>query len=164
MRSLTPVAVALALATLPGLAHAGADHRRAGKFGIGLGGGTNTGGVSAKYWMGDSTALQLVAGGYGKWGSGSSGLGLNADYLLEMPALTEAGPVEIAWNVGAGAGVGLFPAADVVAIQGAGVAGLEFALIPVPLDITLEYRPTIGITPNVGLDLVNFTGHIRWFF
>jgi hypothetical protein len=45
-----------------------------------------------------------------------------------------------------------------------GVAGLEFDFQPVPIDLTLEYRPGVSILPGVGADLVNFSGHVRYHF
>lgn len=151
------------LALLPGRAHAGASHRSAGSTGIGLGGGTASGGISAKRFLTGATAIQGVIGTYGRWGDGT-GLGLSADYLLERPPLASGAVADLAWNIGAGAGVGLFPATDTLAAGVSGVAGLELAFVPIPLDFVVEYRPTVGVLPGVGLDLVNFTGHLRWFF
>ena len=90
MRRIGPLLATASLLAVPALAHAGADHRRAGTFGIGLAGGTNTRGVSTRQWMGDSPPLPLVASRYGRWGDGP-GLGVNADHVLEMPSITEGG-------------------------------------------------------------------------
>jgi hypothetical protein len=156
-------AAALTVAALPLTAHAGAEHRSAGKFGLGLGGGTNTGGISAKMFLSDASAIQAVVGAYGNWENGT-GLGLNADYLYEMPAIADVEAVEIAWNLGAGAGLGGNSKSNALSVGVSGVAGLEFAFKPVPLDLVIEYRPTLHVVPKVELGLVNFTGHLRWFF
>lgn len=107
-------------------------------------------------------AVQGVVGGWGGWGGG--GLGLSADYLFEMPTLAETEPLDIAWNIGPGLGVGLFPAADIVGVAASGVLGLELGFNPVPIDIVLEYRPTVLVVPAVAFDFVNISGHVRWFF
>ena len=141
-------------------AEAGASHRKAGSTGIGLGGGTASAGISAKHFMSDSMALQGVVGTYGRWNDGN-GLGLSADYLLEQPVVASADVVDIAWNVGVGAGLGI---GDGVAIGVSGVAGLEFAIVPVPFDFVIEYRPTFLLIPQPAFDLVTFSGHLRYFF
>ena len=157
-----PLLLAASLLLASSSAWAGASHRTAGSTGLGLGAGTTGGGISVKHFLTDGTAVQGVIGAYGGWDGG--GLGLNADYLLERPAFATTEPVDIAWNVGLGAGVGLFPKSDVIGVGVSGIAGQEFAFVPIPLDLVLEYRPTIGVLPGVGLDLVNFTGHLRYFF
>lgn len=142
-------------------ADAGASHRKAGSTGIGIGGGTASAGISAKHFMSDSMALQGVVGTYGRWQDGS-GLGLSVDYLLEQPTFASADVVDLAWNVGVGAGLGIGDSALGLGVSG--VAGLEFALAPIPLDFVIEYRPTLGLSPFLYLDLVNFSGHLRYFF
>lgn len=141
-----------------------APPRGGAKFGIGVGGGLGVSGLSGKFWLGNTNALQLVVGAWGvgryDWGYGY-GLGVGADYLWEMPVLTRADPVIVAWNLGAGATVG---ATDPGWVGVSGVAGLEFDFQPVPIDITLEYRPGFGILPGFAVDLVNFTGHARVHF
>ena len=140
--------------------------RTGGKFGIGIGGGTGVSGVSMKYWLDSSQALQGVVGiwGLGR-GHGGSVLGLNGDYLWEGPSLFKNGVIDIGWNLGLGPflGVGLGEA-DAFWLGVNGVLGIEFNFVPVPIDITLEYRPGLSIFPDVDADLINFGGHIRYFF
>lgn len=159
---LLPALVGLALLAVPALAHAGADHRRSGTVGVGLGGGTTGAGLSAKVFLSDASAIQAVAGPWGGWGNG--GLGLSADYLYEMPTLVEGDAAELAWNVGAGAGVGIFSQTATLGVGVAGVLGLEVAFKPVPLDLVVEYRPTLSVLPGVGLDPIGATAHLRYFF
>jgi len=142
-------------------AFAGASHRTGGSTGVGLGGGTTGGGISVKHFLSDKTAVQGVAG---IADLGGEGLQLSADYLLEQPVFGSADVVDVAWNVGAGAGIGLSSSGDDLGLGVSGVAGLEFAFVPVPLDLVLEYRPTLALVPGVGLELIDFTGHLRWFF
>ena len=60
-----------------------------------------------------------------------------------------------------GAGVGFD---DNVQATGALVGGLRLELMPIPLDIAVEYRPLLDIVPNVQLDAGYFGGHIRIYF
>lgn len=151
--------VGLLLAAAP--AHAVAP-RNGATLGIGLGGGFGVSGISGKYWLGDKNAFQGVIGGWGFGRTGSTiGLGVGLDYLWEMPTVTQAGPLLLGWNLGLGGTLGV---ASPVWAGASGVAGLEFNFQPVPIDITLEYRPGLFILPSVGADLVNFSGHIRYHF
>lgn len=133
-----------------------------GNFGLGLGGGTGVTGLSGKYYLGESSAVQGMLGWWGL-GHDASAMGLGADYLLEMPAFAEADPLKLGWNAGAGGMLWVWDGGG-AAIAGSGVLGLEVLLQPIPLDIVLEYRPTVLIIPDVYIDLVNFTGHIRYYF
>jgi len=35
---------------------------------------------------------------------------------------------------------------------------------PVPLDITLEWRPNLVVTPDTDLEVLDFTAHVRFGF
>ncbi len=154
----------LLFATMLSLPAEAAPPRGGAKVGIGVGGGLGVSGLSGKFWLNDGNAIQVVVGAWGvgrdDWGYGY-GVGLGADYLWEMPELTRAEPVIVAWNLGAGATVG---ATNPDWLGVSGVAGLEFNFQPAPIDITVEYRPGFVILPGPGLDLVNFTGHARVHF
>ncbi len=151
---------------LPQTAHAD-NIRTPGGIGLGLGSGTVSNGLSGKLFLSDGNALQLVVG---TWGGGGykdrygnfHGLGLSADYLLEMPAIASGSVVELAWNIGGGVGVGLDD--DAFGLAGAFIAGLEFNFVPLPISLVLEYRPTLGVAPGLGFDLIDFTGHLRVHF
>lgn len=147
--------------------------RTPGRFGLGIGSGTMANGLSAKYFAAKEHALQFNLGVFGGGGIDNrwrrfGGLGLSADYLFEMPTLVKAGQAfELAWNVGAGIGIGLDDddrGDDFFALAASFVLGLEFNFIPVPIDIVLEYRPGLLLTPDVDFDAVDFTGHIRFYF
>ncbi len=153
------------LATVLGLtlstAAAAAPHRNAGYTGLGLGGGTATSGLSAKHFINSRNAVQGVVGAWGGW---EGTLGLSGDYLYEMPPLATEQGLTVAWNVGPGVGLGLIPQTDQVALAGNAVLGLELAVVPFPMDIVLEYRPTVQVVPDLTFDPIAFTGHIRFFF
>lgn len=163
--------LAFALASPPALA-APDSIRTPGKFGLGLGGGTLTSGLSAKYWVAYDHALQFNLGIYGGGGARHrferfGGFAFSADYLFEMPDIVTAGRAFVlGWNLGAGLGVGVrHPDFDHrVYVAGAFIAGLEFRFIPVPIDIVLEYRPALLIVPELALKVIDFTAHIRVYF
>lgn len=147
----------LALA-MPGVAAAAPP---GGPLGIGLGAGTGASGLSAKYHAG-GTALQGVVGWGGIGGDGGDGyLAVSADFLLEQPELVSGPGLSLAWNYGLGANLGL---GDAFGLGVAAVAGLEFNIQPVPIDIVLEIRPGISLLPGFDLSLLNGGGHIRYYF
>jgi len=49
-------------------------------------------------------------------------------------------------------------------VAASGVVGLEFRIIPVPIDVVLEFRPGFLIVPDFDFDPVDFTAHIRYYF
>lgn len=163
MTRFTPVLAAALALLIPGDALAGAPIRAAHNFGLGLGGGTLTSGISAKYWLADSHAIQGVVGTWGATRAGfNAGFGVSVDYLLEMPTITDTEPMELGWNLGAGGWLATGAFGEY--LGAAGVLGLELNFHPVPIDVVIEYRPGLSIVPTVGADLVNFTGHVRYYF
>lgn len=144
--------------------------RRQGNLALGLGGGTSTAGLSAKYFLRDALSLQGVLGagyGTGRWSDGpgggwDSGLGVGADLLFELPAFYETPEVELAGAVGPG--VGLWLTDDRAALAASGAAGFEVNVSAVPIDLVVEYRPRLLVVPEVAFDFVNFSGHIRYVF
>lgn len=142
----------------------GTDAVRSKSFGIGLGGGTGVSGLSLKI-PGD-VAIQATLG------IDPYGLGIGIDGLLEQAEIASApGVVGIAWNIGLGGTVLLWDGPGKndgnIGLGVSGIAGLEFnfdVLPALPFDIVLEYRPSLFVIPNVDLDLIRFTGHIRVYF
>ena len=153
----------------PSLAHAFGTARQG--FGLGIGSGTGATGISGKLMAGPG-AFQGVAG---FWGHGSNGPGpgqyrsidgvaLSLDYLYEMPSLAHTQYFNLDWSFGLGGGVGVSTSGGSPGVAVAGIAGLEFNFTKVPLDLTIEYRPAVGLLPDVGIGLVGFTAHLRiWF-
>ena len=133
-----------------------------GDFGIGVGGGLGVSGLSMKAPFGP-VAVQGVIGTYG-WNGyyDDDRLGVSVDLLWSQPEFASGGPVNLAWNIGFGGAVGVGRNDPLVGISG--VAGLEFIVQPAPIDIVLEYRPGIILSPGTDVELVNFSGHIRYYF
>lgn len=152
-----------------GAARADDGGRRAEGFGLGLGSATIANGISMKYFMG-GTALQGVVG---VWGGGgwnhrfghADGLAAAVDYLFEMPSLARAPYFTLDWSFGLGAGFGVETFSNrSPGLAGSGIAGLEFNFTRIPLDVVVEYRPTLSILSDVDLHLVDFTAHVRFYF
>jgi hypothetical protein len=137
---------------------------------VGLGAGTVANGVSAKFQMGRAGALQMNLGSFGGGGAKERfrrfrGLAVSADYLYAMPVIARVkNAFDLAWNLGFGVGVGSVDSSDGAVMAGAFVAGLEFLLVRVPIDIVIEYRPAVLLVPYVGFDAVDFTAQIRYYF
>lgn len=150
--------------------------RQAGNVGVGVGQGTLATLLSIKYFMDPATALQFNVGFYNaRRDYYGDTLALGFDYLLEQPSLTGNGSFELAWSVGPGLSLGLSDGRyrDYWIVGASGVVGLEFLFNMLPLDVVLEYRPTLFIYNNnfddrgsdgFDLDLIRFGAHIRFFF
>jgi len=94
-----------------------------------------------------------------------AGFAFGVDYLIELPDIVTAGDAFVlGWNAGIGGALGVADGHSDLAIAAAGIVGLEFRIIPVPIDIVLEYRPGLLIVPDVAFDAVDFTAHIRFYF
>lgn len=162
------VLVAASLAAPP--AGAANDVRQPGRTGIGIGSGTFANGLSLKNFVSARNAFQANLGSWGgggwkdRWGH-YGGLAFSLDYLYSMPVVGRAGNVvEFAWNAGVGAGIGVSDFEDRVAVAAAGVVGLEVLLVPAPFDLVVEWRPTLGVVPGIGIDAIDFTAHLRIYF
>jgi hypothetical protein len=160
---------------LPPDAHAGSPIRKPGRFGLGLGLTTLSTGVSAKYVVDRVGALQFGLGSLGCCGARHrwddwGGVGIGVDYLFEMPTIAIAGHAfELAWNFGPGIGLGFdshshYYGDDDVALAASFVLGLEFDFIPIPLDLVLEWRPNFLLVPDLDVDPLDFTAHVRGYF
>ena len=156
---------ALALAATPAAADNKPIHN-AGRIGIGLGGGTIANGLSGKYYTGAKFAFQANLGTVGGRGGDrfkdNGGIAVSLDGLVENGPLTTTEHFSLDWSYGLGVGFGSHN--DATAIAVAGVVGLELNLTVIPLDVVLEYRPQLGLDPDVEFDPVDFSGHIRFYF
>jgi len=138
--------------------------RSAGNFGIGVGGGTAVSGLSMKYLLSTDTSLQAVVGGagYANDDFGNTAIGVDLDFLLELPTLTTIdGLFELGWEAGLGAWTWI---GDPFWLGVNGAAGIQFNFQPVPIDLVLEWRPAVRVVPDVGVELVDFGGHLRFYF
>ncbi len=167
-RLLMTLVMAVALFSTAGEAHAGSLMRTSGSIGIGLGQGYASG-LSGKYVMADMMAVQATVGthAFGRhhyWhhDQRQDGISVGADLLFLMPIIHSAEHFALGWNLGFGPGVSLWNSGIGMAVEA--VAGLEMNLKVIPLDIVLEYRPGLGILPEIGLGLGNFGAHIRFYF
>lgn len=152
----------------------GKQVRTAGNVGIGLGTGTFASGLSLKYFPDSAIAFQGNIGFWRDrwWGKkndwryygGGDSLAISADVLFEQPVFAGNGDIDLAWNFGLGGGLGLSDYNDTIGFAAAGVLGLEVLINVIPIDLVLEFRPTVLIVPDVHFDLVDFTGHIRYYF
>jgi len=160
------VATLVALALAPSRAAAFGTPRQG--FGIGLGMGTGASGVSGKLMAGPG-AFQAVVG---VWGNGNGegryvrfdGVALSLDYLFEMPTILRSPYFNIDWDFGLGGGVGVSTSGGTPGVAASGIAGLEFNFTRAPVDVALEYRPTVGFLPGFGIGLIGFTAHVRLWF
>lgn len=167
-RAATAAALAAAMALLAASADAQAFGAARKGIGIGIGSGTIANGLSLKPMAGPG-ALQIVVG---LWGGGGSkdrfghpgGIAGSVDYLFEMPTLARSDYFTVDWSFGLGGGLGVPNFDTRLAVAGAGIAGLEFNFTRIPLDVTIEYRPTLRIVPDPKLGLIDFTAHVRLWF
>ncbi|TNE86265.1 MAG: hypothetical protein EP330_21220 [Deltaproteobacteria bacterium] len=154
-----PVVLLFALAS--STAAAGEPIRSSGNFGLGIGSGTHSSGLSMKYYAADNHAFQGVVGWWGLGrGADNDGIGASFDYLIEGPALAHGDGLEIGWNIGPGVNTVITDNKG-AALGVNGVLGLEFNIDPVPLDVVLEYRPGLRVVPDLEADFVGFGAHIR---
>ncbi len=169
------IVVVLMMAASPAMAQS--DEARIEGLGVGLGVGTGLSGVSLKSQRGGGTAFQGVIGCWGSFNNECQGLGASVDLLVNMPVLTQDGSVSLAWNVGGGGAVGVRGGSDWgrhprgrgyrgdnMWLAGQFVAGLEFLFPSVPLDVVVEWRPSLWIVPGIYLDFANAGFHVRYFF
>jgi hypothetical protein len=154
----------------------GMQIRNGGNIGLGIGQGTLANGLSLKYFADSSFAIQGNLGYWRSWGGfrdcrndycryyGGNSFALSVDALFEQETLAGNQNVELAWNFGVGGGLGVSEYNDTVGAAVAGILGLEVLINAIPIDIVLEWRPSALIAPGFYLDLVHFTGHIRFYF
>ena len=131
-------------------------------LGIGLGGGTSTSGLTAKYYLGKTTALQGFVGLHA--GNGTS---LGADYIMEFPDLAAGSAGRLFWGAGLGAGLLLYSVGNNsgahIGVSGVVELGWHFASFP--LELIADWRPTFWIGDHFsGLHFEGGGGAIRWFF
>ena len=132
------------------------------KLGIGLGGGFVSG-LSLKYFLSPSTALQVGIGG------GANGtLGLSVDYLIHPFVLTEGSGVTIPLYFGGGIGLGRYAYLN-NGTNGGGInlhvpLGVAFELEKFPLDIFLQAEPGFGVSNNGTFFFWGGTSGIRLYF
>lgn len=139
---------------------------QSGTFGIGLGGGTITSGLTGKYYLSRETAIQ---GFLGSWRD--LGWSLSADFLYEFADLTENGDGRLFAGVGGGVGFaqGYRLGGNFLVLNGVFELGWHFRSFP--LEIVLDVRPIVSLGPAAGV-FGRYGGFepfgvgvaFRWFF
>lgn len=150
----------------PGEADAKPIHS-SGRFGIGLGSGTFANGLSMKYFLAKSFAVQANVGRASGGNAGdrfknNGGIAASADLLIENKPLVASKLLNLEWSYGVGGGVA--NRNDTTGLAAAAIAGLELNFNVIPIDLVLEFRPTLLISPDVELEIVDFSGHLRYYF
>jgi hypothetical protein len=135
MSRMAIVAAALLPTTLP-LAARATDNALSGRaVGVGLGGGpASPTGLTAKLFLAPGASAQAMVGHW--WGRGAA---LGLDGLVEMPQISERGPVTTNWYVGAGA-TALVSGGSGLAV--CAVLGASLQAKAAPVEFVAEYRPT----------------------
>lgn len=115
-----------------------------GHLGLGLGIGALAYGLSGKYYLGPTSAIQANMGTQLTSSRTKNGdiFALGADYLFELGAFASANDIDLALGVGPGLGVAIstlgYVAFDLNACFSAQILFHEL-----PLDFVFEYRPAI---------------------
>lgn len=144
--------------------------KKSGNLGVGVGAGTLATGLSLKYFLSDDTSVQGNLGfsrgcvGCGRRGGRyyNESVAASVDFLLERGPIAGDEKLSLDWEIGAGAGLGLTD--STITVAAAGVIGLQLNIHALPIDIVVEFRPGAVVVPEVYLNLVDFTGHVRYYF
>ncbi len=157
IRAMWAVAALMLLTASPALADM---HGK--KLGLGFGGGTIANGLTAKYYIGEDAAVQLMLGQ-----RFSYGISVGVDYVMEFKPLAQGGAGRLFWGAGVGAGLLLYDVgshdANIIGVSGIVELGWHFKALP--LEVVVDWRPTFFIGDYLGgLWLRGGGGAIRWFF
>lgn len=151
----------------------GKQIKKAGNTGVGLGAGTLAVGLSFKHFLADDFSFQANIGYWrGCWNCSygyynNNGLAMSVDFLIEGgPLLSLDDKLSIDWEAGLGGGFGINNWANNggIGVGVSGVLGIQFNIHLIPVDFVIEYRPGFYVVPNFGLDIFNFTGHVRYYY
>lgn len=151
----------------PATAVAGSPIQQGSNFGIGVGGGTNTSGLSAKYFIGSDFSLQAIVGPWnpldldlldGGNHTTNGQFGFEFATLLESQPFVNGSAVDLAFNYGLGVSVVPSGGPELSLIP---IGGFEINVEAVPIDLVLEYRPPIWVYPDFKYDFVGFGAHLR---
>jgi hypothetical protein len=133
------------------------------KFGVGLGGGTMTSGLSAKYYLTEKSAVQATVGLNG-WGTSA-----DLDYVMEFKPLFNHEAGHLFWGAGAGVGAYMYTAwagATYTEFSVSGIVELGWHFSQFPVEVVTDWRPTFvtGDLGYGGLYLAGSGGAIRYYF
>ena len=145
------------LAAVPTGSQAQQKVREPGNIGLGIGGNGFGGGLSGKYFINESNAIQGIVG----LGYYSTSLNLSADYLYNFSPFVQQEELSVGWYAGFGGALLLGQST----IGASGIVGVDVDVDEVPLDVYFEYRPSLYFQPfDSGLYLVSFGGGVRYYF
>ncbi len=134
--------------------------------GIGVSAGTLSGGLSAKIYRDNGMAIQGTLGSYTAYWANS--LLLTTDIITEVTTLfqEEAGRLLVTAGAGGSALMVSFAGTSGLALGVNGVAGLAWHFSDIPLEMTLEWRPTIVLGDQFfsGIYINGNALAIRYFF
>lgn len=131
------------------------------KLGAGLGGGSLVSGVTGKYYLGDTSAVQAFAG------VGGFGASVGADYVMEFKPLWEPPFGRLFWGAGGGVSALFYSflgnSSTVIGISGVVELGFHFNAFPV--ELISDWRPGFYIGDYFGgVHLGYGGGAVRWYF
>ena len=138
----------------------GLSEHNAGRVGVGLTSSNYYGGITAKLYLSDQLALQgSIASAY------NNGILGSVDVIFEVANLVE-GNKALLLPLYVGAGINFQMWNDYynnnhTAFSFSGVVGAAVQLRVIPLEFSLELRPTIG---NGRVNLFYGGAAVRWFF
>lgn len=134
--------------------------------GIGISAGTLAGGLSAKFYRENDMALQVTVGSYTNNWAGN--LLVAADLTTNITTLFQDAAGQLLVNVGAGGAVVMYNIAGISggSLGANAILGLVWQFSDLPLEMTLDWRPTIliGEFYYSGINLYGNGLGIRYFF
>lgn len=152
------------LATSPEVAHSqesksssSSEIGKSKKIGVGLGGGSFVSGLSGKFYMGETSAIQANAGfGFG--------LGGSVQYIIKEIELMSFGFAD--WDLALGVGAGFATSSWGFSVGPHANIGLSWKLKSIPLEFSGAYRPGFYFGDNIysGLNFGYGGGALRWYF
>ena len=92
------------------------------------------------------------------WVNWDSGFALAGLYEWSMPIITEG------FNLYYGAGVHLGVFSENFALGIDAILGIEYKIPSVPFALSLDYKPSLSLLPDVGVDFVNLGLGIKFTF
>lgn len=137
----------------------GTDYRNAigGRFGI-------ANGITFKHFMNNNNALDFIVNFRSKKNEYSTFrvIGL---YEVHLPINNAPG---LKWYYGGGGGIGVYDNKrnddSEVAVSLDGVLGLDYKFNGAPINVSLDWKPALDLTPDTGFDAEGFGLSIRFAF
>jgi hypothetical protein len=134
-----------------------------GHFGAGIGGGTLSNGITAKYYIGQRHAVQ---GFVGLWGFRVLSPTLGLDYVQELGPLIDIEAGHLVWSIGGGVGTifRIGEGDDFFHFGISAVTGPVWQFKLMPIEVALDVRPSLVFGDEYGGVYVGVGGALRWYF